>query len=94
MGKTFVILTLRNITVKIEDKNSSVLCSAPTGCAASIIHGKTNTQSCNLPMKNQFRQEPSASTNLSTQQVKYFRQIMSDIITRVFGEHSMNGRAT
>ena len=45
-------------------------------------------------MKDKFKQAPSTPTNLSTQQVKYFRQIMSDIITRVFGEHSMNGRAT
>ena len=36
-GKTFVIMTTRNITIAAEHRNSADMASAPTGCAASII---------------------------------------------------------
>jgi hypothetical protein len=48
-GKTYVINTLRNCIIQISGSMDRVLTVAPTGCAASLIHGKTTCRGLKVP---------------------------------------------
>ena len=93
VGKTFVILTMRNITRKIEGRNSADMATAPTGCAASLIHGQTTYRASNLPCGPALQVAPSNSANLGANQLKVMRHVHSGIVLRTKDEHSMDGRA-
>ena len=49
-GKTYCIMTLRNMTCVICNTNAADMASAPTGCAASLIHGSTNCRVASYPL--------------------------------------------
>ena len=94
VGKTFVILTTRNITLVIEGRISADMASAPTGCAAKLIHGKTTCRCSDIPTGKKLQKKPSNSTSINATQVKVMRKAKSNVIYRTMDEHSMNGRAT
>ena len=91
-GKTFVIMTTRNITIAVENRNSADMASAPTGCAASLIRAKTNCRSCNLPAGPTIHKKPHHSTAKGTRTTQALRRVMSAVVYRQMDEHSMNGR--
>ena len=77
-GKTFVILTERNITIAVERRNSSEIASAPTGCAASIIRAKTNCCASNLPHRGcDLRKKPHDSKATNTRIAQATRRLLS-----------------
>ena len=92
-GKTFVILTERNITIAVERRNSSEIASAPTGCAASIIRAKTNCRASNLPHREcDLRKKPHDSSVSNSRITQATRRLLSKVVFRQMDEHSMNGR--
>lgn len=92
-GKTFVIMTKRNITIAIEGRNSADMASAPTGCATSLIRAKTNCRACNLPPSgNALRKKPHDSTTRNARITQALRHVLSKVVLRQMDEHSMNGK--
>ena len=92
-GKTFVIMTDRNITVAVEGRNSAEMASAPTGCAASITRAKTNCRASNLPYRGcDLRKKPHDSTATNSRITQAIRRLLSKVVFRQMDEHSMNGR--
>ena len=62
-----MIMTTRNITITVEGRNSSEMESAPTGCAASLIHAKANCRAYNTPHCScGIRKKPHGSTATNT----------------------------
>ena len=91
-GKTFVIMTTRNITIAVERRNSAEMASAPTGCAASLIRAKTNCRCCNLPAGPTINMKPHDSKSNNARQTQALRLVLSAVVYRQMDEHSMNGR--
>ena len=91
-GKTFVTKTLRNVTRLLWGSNSADMASAPTGCAAALIDGKTHCRSCSIPTGRKFYQPP---TNLKTSdptRLRAMRVAMCLVISWFMDEHSLVGR--
>ena len=94
-GKSFTICTTRNITRNYKKSMSSDMATAPTGCAADLIHGETHCRAYKIPVqKDKIRQAP---TNLDikdiTEKIAFYSKYKS-LFQCVMDEDSMVGRTT
>ena len=80
-GKTFVIMTTRNITIAAEGHNSAEMASAPTGCTASLICAKTTCHACNLSKPScDLCKKPHDSTATNTCITQALQRVLSKFI--------------
>ena len=93
IGKTFVIQSLRHTPRNVKGRNSSDLTSAPTGCAAKILSAKTYCRSSDLPTGSKLAKAPANDSTINLERLQEMRKVMTDIVVRIFDEHSMNGRS-
>jgi hypothetical protein len=90
-GKTYCIMNLRNMTRVIYNTNAADMASAPTGCAASLIHGSTNFRVGFIPTGDKFYKAPTNA------QINNHEQLMANGLSycsvkkRLVDEHSMMG---
>eukprot|EP00984_Skeletonema_dohrnii_P031047 scaffold23084_cov153-Skeletonema_dohrnii-CCMP3373.AAC.2 len=91
-GKTFIIKTIRNMTRKIHKSNRADIAVAPTGCAASHIHGSTTCRTFFIPTgKKQYKKPPENRTVTNASEYKAAQLAFSAIITQSHDEMSMYG---
>jgi len=92
-GKTFVIHTLRNITRNLFKSNKYDEASAPTGCAASLINGKTHFRSLRIPVsKKKFNDTTTNVVINNAQESKHWHDFWKLIFVFIMDEDSMSGR--
>ena len=91
--KTFVLLTMRNITRLLHGRNSADLASAPTGCAAALIGGSTHCRSCSIPTSAKFQNPPTDIVTTDANRLRALKTTMCQVVSRFMDEHSMSGRA-
>ena len=92
VGKTFLIRTLRNITKIITNRNDSVMASAPTGCAASMIDGSTHNRQLGVPCGKSLAKAPSNMKVSNAMDARARITAMRNCYTYLEDEHSMKGR--
>ena len=93
VGKTFVILTLRNIVRNIHQRNSADLATAPTGCAAAHIHGSTNTRSYSIPIGEEAKKPPKNLSSSNKKKLEELSKLHRKVTAYLDDEHSMDSRA-
>jgi hypothetical protein len=71
-GKSFVIGTVRNVVISISQSMSRCLTCAPTGCAASLINGKTVTRAAKMPTGKKLKSRVDSKLPSTVEQVKVF----------------------
>ena len=91
-GKTFVTKTLRNVTRLLWGSNSADMASAPTGCAAALIDGKTHCRSCSIPTGTKFYKPPTNLKSSDPLRLRAMRVAMCLVISWFMDEHSMVSR--
>ena len=93
VGKTFVIMCLRNIARRIKQSNGADLTSAPTGAASFLINGRTHYRLYSIPtQKKQFKAAPK---NLSISNADRVRELHTNAMNAevvLMDEDSMVGR--
>lgn len=94
VGKTFVIRTVSNMTKVIKGRNDSVMVSAPTGCAASLIDGSTHNRSLTIPVGKELFKAPSNIKTTNANAVKAKHIATSSVHALLKDEHSMDGLPT
>ena len=92
VGKTHCILTIQNMTRVINNTNTADMSSAPTGCAASLIHASTNCRVGYIPTGDKFYKAPSNALMSNHEELMASRKSYCSVITRIIDEHSMMGR--
>jgi hypothetical protein len=90
-GKTFVILTMRNITRQIHKHELSDMASAPTGSAAALIHGSTICRNCSIPTGKAFQKTPKDRPVRNVNDHRATQCRFSSVIVFLVDEHSMMG---
>jgi hypothetical protein len=90
-GKTFIILTLRNITRQIYKNNLSDMASAPTGCAAALIYGSTICRNYSIPTGKAYHKPPSDRPVTNALEHLAAQRRFSSVITSIIDEDSMMG---
>ena len=80
------------MTRVIYNTNTADMASAPTGCAASLIHGSTNCRVGFVPTGDKFYKAPSNAQMRNHEQLMANRVSYCSVKTRLVDEHSMMGR--
>ena len=90
VGKTFVILTIRNIVRTICGRNTADIATAPTGCAASLINGSTHHSIFKIPTKKKdLQKSPFVRASSNVRDTRAFNHRLSIANTFIRDEHSM-----
>ena len=92
-GKSYVIRTLNNCLRMITGAMDRVLNLAPTGCAASLIGGKTTNRGVKMPTGKKLTERVDETLPGKTKEVTEFCTAMSRIWMLIKDEHSMDPRA-
>ncbi|KAL7537702.1 hypothetical protein ACHAXR_008006, partial [Thalassiosira sp. AJA248-18] len=93
VGKTFIILTLRNIARRIEGRNNADLASTPTGCSAFLIHGSTHYRLLSISAgKKEMKKPPTTKTSSNALEVAALTTRLRNCEIHLMDEDSMNGR--
>ena len=91
-GKTYCIMNLRNMTRVIYNTNAADMASAPTGCAASLIHGSTNFRVGFITTGDKFYKAPTNAQMNNHEQLLATRLSYCSVKTRLVDEHSIMGQ--
>ena len=92
-GKSFVINTMRNITKSLFKSNKCDEATAPTGCAASLINGKTHFRSLRIPVASKKFHDVTTNVVISNAVTsKGWHDRWRQIFLFIMDEDSMAGR--
>ena len=78
-GRTFVIFTTYNITIKFEIWDFAVVESASTGCAVSLIGNKTSIGGCGIPNLPALAATPSNTIKCKACDIKLMQTNISTV---------------
>ena len=92
-GKSYVIRTLNNCVISISKRMDRVLNLAPTGCAASLINGKTTNRGVTMPTGKKLTERVDETIPGNSKAVQRFCLSMSRLWILIKDEHSMDPRA-
>ena len=92
-GKSFIIMTLRNITRKMLKSNFADGVCAPTGCASSLISGMTMYRLFKIPTaKDTLYNVPKDRSCSNPFEFKYWVTMWQRMFLLIMDEDSMAGR--
>ena len=91
-GKSFVILTLRNINRNIFKSNKFDAVSAPTGCSANLIDGVTHNRLFKIPVGAKTHKVPTDWNSRNAQEIKKWIMSWQQLNLLIMDEDSMAGR--
>jgi hypothetical protein len=94
-GKTFMILTMRNMIRQLYDSSKQDRAVTPTGCSADLIHGETVYRAAKVPAGNKKQQGPITSAfngRISSTDLLTFCKTWMPVVALFFDESSMASR--
>lgn len=93
-GKTYTQRTMLNIIRQVFRSMDFDMAMAPTGCAASLVNGRTSYRALMLPVGRKRNNAPSSAyMSTSSQRLQAFKLSIRSLFALFKDEHSMDTRS-